>query len=239
MKILLILLLAFPAYAAKYINVKNGHGVYDIEVIVFSRTLPQPPLSTISNKALFNLESALIVEPKSPQDRIYITRKTDPQEKWEAPVDTQISGKALVWYEPQSNKKMAGIWNKLSQSSEYLPLLHKHWRQPLTSFKNPKYVVLDQINISLYDSSTNTGLSEEQPIQSNNYSLHGKIALSQGRFTHLHVKVNLLRNNLNNESIIYAINEKRQIQFNQLNYFDHKEFGVIILVSKTNLEAQS
>ena len=239
MKILLLLILSSPAFAASYISVENGKGVYDVEVIVFTRVQPQPPARTIANADFINLDGALAVEAKLPDQDIYISQIEENTEQWNVPVEEQSqTGQALVWYQTDDSKKMYGVWQKLQQSQEYQPLLHTLWRQPYTPFSNPQYVIIDeifQLNSPMDDEPLSV-LESFSPLQDiNDMTLHGKVALSRGRFSHLHVKLNLVRVNLNDERIVYAIDETRQVQLNQLNYFDHKEFGVLIQVKETPL----
>jgi len=239
MKILLLLLLTLPVFAADYITVENGKGVYDVEVIVFTRLQPQPPAKTIANAEFFSLDGAVVVEPRLFEEAIYIDQSTENTEKWNVPVEEQNQiGEALVWYQTDDTKKMYGIWQKLQQSSEYQPLLHKLWRQPFTPFSNPQYVIMDEIyeiNNPMSDEPSSV-LEFYSPLQNiQDQTLHGKVALSRGRFSHLHVKMNLVRVNLNEERIVYAIDESRQIQLNELQYFDHREFGVLIQVKDTQL----
>ncbi|WP_395375431.1 CsiV family protein [Marinicella sp. W31] len=239
MKILLLLFLATPAFAASYISVENGKGVYDVEIIVFTRLQPQPPAKTIANAQFINLDGAVLVEPRLPDQEVYINQTQENTEQWNVPVEEQSqTGQALVWYETDDSKKMHGVLQKLQQSQEYQPLLHKLWRQPFTPFNNPQYVIMDeiyQLNSPMDDEPISV-LETFSPLQNiTDKTLHGKIALSRGRFSHLHVKMNLVRVNLNDERIVYAIDETRQIQLNQLNYFDHREFGVLIQVRETQL----
>ena len=242
MKILLLLMLSWPVFSATYVTIENLEGVYDVEAIVFTRLQPQPPAKTIANAEFFNLDGAVVVEPRLFEESIYIDQTKESTEKWNVPVEEQTQiGEALVWYADDDNKKMYGVWQKLQQSSEYQPLLHKQWRQPYTPFNNPQYVIMDeiyQVNNSMDDEPLSV-VEFYSPLQNiEDQKLHGKVALSRGRFSHLHVKMNLVRVNLNDERIVYAIDESRQIQLDQLHYFDHKEFGVIIQVRKAQLKPE-
>ena len=119
------------------------------------------------------------------------------------------------------------VWNKLSKNQNFTPLLHRAWRQPVTTFENPQYVNLTTVNLPENESIENILLPD--------LSLVGKVALSKGRYTHFGHKLNFIRqtnNDNDRNNMVFSINERKQVKSEEMHYFDNAWFGTIVKITE-------
>jgi hypothetical protein len=144
----------------------------------------------------------------------------------------------------------------LKLSAEYRPLLHVSWQQPGYDNDNGLAVHLDQIlELEEPGDALPPELAEIQ-IEADNYVVpkpvfDGTIRIRTTRFLHVDVDIayfprdfpQLLRlqkqgtNNpdqleVNQEADYVRLTESRKIKLNELHYFDHPLFGVLLQVSR-------
>lgn len=106
------------------------------------------------------------------------------------------------------NKSLGGTYRKLKQHADYQPLLHVSWIQGLRSNTMGKAV-----RISKEDKYTENDM------------LAGFVRVQRGYLLYLILDMEYMP-----EATVYRINEKRRFKLNEVHYFDHPEFGVIIKV---------
>lgn len=264
--LILLVVLMGTASAQNYIKRTAEEPVYDVEVIVFGQLLSQPTVDSIQQAVIFDQEAAATVDfLPADEDWPFIKTQTNlaqsnsddsqltanPQDdSWQVPLDEKpIDYDVLVWF-LKTNQLAGPVVNLLDNNPKYKPLLRQAWRQPATPFNNPLYV---KINTQTHDNefSTNQSNIDDEnmvidltdfnenltpKIDIRDFQVDGQVALSQGRFTHLHIKFNYYRINQQNEPLIYASKQQRQIKLNQWQYFDHQQFGVLIKVTAVKAE---
>jgi hypothetical protein len=166
--------------------------------------------------------------------------------EWQVPLNEEPTEyEVLVWY-LKSNQLNSPVVNLLAKNPKFKPLIRQNWRQPATPFNQPLYV---KLNSHPEESSDNTEDQEPTLTQQQDFSfiqddkpavsdfqINGQVALSQGRFTHLHIKFNYYRINQDNDVVIYASKQQRQINLDEWQYFDHPQFGVLIKVTDIKAE---
>ena len=222
-KIAVIILLTAIATAAKAVD-------YQVETIVFEQ------LNADTDSELWQIEGVLPALPESidllPRDEILA-------ETGQKPVNQFV-------IQPMGNYKLTALYNSLMVSSKYRPLMHLAWEQPALDQGEAEYVRL-------------TLLEQPEPDPNGaNYDdlarLAGTIRIRSSHF--LHADVHLLylidplplnsiykdqdNQNQDQESLIipeyqasYAeMKETRRIKLNELYYFDHPGFGLILRVSR-------
>ncbi|MCF6300108.1 MAG: peptidoglycan binding protein CsiV [Proteobacteria bacterium] len=257
MKYLILLILCQSVFAAEMITIENQRGVYDIEMIVFARKLPQPSASSIKNADVIDFSDARVLDHNEELLPLFqpieeATTHTEGQnDSWNIPINKKKNlMRALVWYyqNPEKDFRLTAVADKLKTDRQLKTLMHVRWRQAPTSFRRPQYIAInsaaedDRINSEIpigeiQDSIFNTTEPQQRfrheettPQLIPDFTVSGKVAFSSGRFRHLHVKLNLIRVNEDMENIVYAIEEQRRIRVNTLHYFDHPAFGVIIKI---------
>lgn len=216
--------------------------VYDQQAAVEVNFLPpnedwpiikSPPQKPDNNQSQKNADN------RTPENQ------TD-QSGWEVPLNEKpIDYEVLVWY-LKSQQLIGSVVNLLDSNPKYKPLIRQVWRQPATPFTQPLYV---KVNSPYQDAVAN---SEDKNTDQENrfdftfnatdkptfqdFQIDGQVALSQGRFTHLHIKFNYYRINESNDVLIYGSKQQRQIKLDQWQYFDHPQFGVLIKVTAVKAE---
>lgn len=282
----------------KYVSLSDTR-IYDVEIIVFAYISPLPNVKTYTNKTVSESNDAIELDLKP--DQLPYTRYNQPVND-ESVDSTKVPEKnsmdytipieedddnmeILVWFELPSDKyKLTPIFERISQQSKMIPLVHKAWRQTETPFENPVYIRLNNYykdplqSASEPDSSLENIISSQDdqyfftpinteiikntanpetyaidmnkileydngyPISTGNkiysdFTVDGKVALSQGRFMHFQNQLDLFRlesdpgdNTIRN--MIFKLDERRQIQTDELYYFDSPWIGSIVKVTE-------
>ncbi|MBL4661495.1 MAG: hypothetical protein JKY19_14145 [Alcanivoracaceae bacterium] len=168
-------------------------------------------------------------------------------------------------HKPESYK-LTPIWKRLLQQQNIVPLLHKAWRQTETPFDNPTYVkisniishetndeqsintapgiLINTLDSTEYDIDASNSNNIPQNIEDSNdqsvlysdFTINGKVALSQGRFMHFGHNLNLFRLYHNEENklqnMYFSLIERRQIKPDELHYFDSPWLGSIVKITE-------
>lgn len=243
------LLAAFTqaSLAQEYLTLKQNDVIYDVDVIVFARNLAQPatesvkklqPIKTESVKQLapWNGESELILYPQTN------TTQSTTTDEWQVPIEEQApTVKALSWV-IMSNSMNHPLINRLSANPTFKPLYRQKWRQPASSFNAPMYIEVSNLPQQPENQFGNTYSNDSRYNAMSLYddfSIDGQVAFSQQRFSHLHVKMNLYRQNFDGDQILYEISQKKQVELNEWNYFDHQQFGILAKVTAVSLKPGS
>ena len=118
-------------------------------------------------------------------------------------------------------KKLSGIYASLKSSSEYRPIMHTGWQQPAMNGNNAR-----SVHIKLED-QFKTRLDGSVRIRSGHYLyididlayFHGLSAGSEAE-------------KLNSNAAFTLMNETRKVKLNEIHYFDHPLFGLVMRVSR-------
>lgn len=113
--------------------------------------------------------------------------------------------------------QFASVISAFRSDSHYRVLLHKHWVQPAES----------------------KGTGMPVPLTTPDNELNGAVKFYLSRFLHLELNVAYQpqsgpvggANAPNDATPTYVINEQRRVKSNELNYFDHPKFGVLVRVT--------
>ena len=122
---------------------------------------------------------------------------------------------------------LGGVYQRLSGSSKYQPVIHKAWAQPGYSANNVRNVYVSD------GSELNRDLSDDLALDIDKQSIEGTIGLQGGRL--LHVNVNLVFRDV---GVTTTISEFRRIKLKQLHYFDHPLFGALVRVIPYKVDSQ-
>ena len=136
--------------------------------------------------------------------------------------------------------KLGGVYNELKFSRNYRPIYHIAWEQPQLGLSRAKYV-----HIRKSDDAGSGGTLDDPLVQ-----IEGGIRIRSAQFLHADVElyyfVNAVTESLlqyqsvnpdavQDNSIHFAkLSESRRMKLNELHYFDHPVFGMILRVSRFN-----
>jgi Peptidoglycan-binding protein, CsiV len=248
---LLVLLFVSPAHAAWY----------QVEVIVFDYLSPSsngelwyenPGLPDRSNS--IELIAELADEEEETGDPVIVVNETQeiPQSKAELIPYLQLTEDML---------RLDGVQRILKLSREYRPLLHVAWQQPGLTPSNARAVHLQKFEEAeeltteeflAEEPDDITALRDEAELSEDVYQVldlifDGTIRLRSSRFLHVDVDIAHFPSFLSNEDIsdkeegslfvqqqadYVRLQESRKIKLNEIHYFDHPVFGVLLRVSR-------
>ena len=221
----LLLLCSFPLSAADW---------YRVEVILFAYTEPD------ADDEWWYEAPGL---PSRTQTISLITKTADP-----LPTDTPdlAEPRRLIPYLalPGQDYRLAGVRRVLASSKEHRPLLHVAWQQPGLGAEDVRAVRLDNTRL---DSKT-ARRQQSEPEQAQDQPEYtppkkvydGIIRLRTSRFLHLDVDIAYFPEVLEQPSHSQGrrgadyvrLTESRRIRLEELHYFDHPLFGVIVQVDR-------
>ncbi len=243
MKIIItLLLLSTHTYAANYVSLSSGNTLYDIEVIVFARELPQPNSFEVSNQVELNLKELNVMEAANSDMPLFKSANTiEESTEWQVPLNEKNAHtEALAWFAFDDLPTNNPVYNKIDNHPQLRALFYQKWRQPATPYRNPGYVKISNWPEDMYtpeDEATlehmTTDFTDDTTtkISKSDYTFRGKIAFSMQKFYHGHINVDLYRMGQDDQLILYNINQSSQINIGQWQYFDHQQFGVLMKVS--------
>jgi len=156
---------------------------------------------------------------------------------------------------PENKYRLQGVMQALRQAREYRPLYHTSWQQPPVDGNRTRamHIQLEDASKNLFELSLPPTLAGDsvpadfyEPIQ---LLLDGIIRVRSSNFLHVDVDMVLFRQPphtppvavLDGSAATVAaesppsyirLSETRRIQLNDLHYFDHPLFGVILQVSR-------
>lgn len=205
---------------------------YQVEVVVFDRLNPDLDGEQWQNE-VFTVRDNMV--------ELQATDTTD----------------ALVPYMVLSSgrNRLNGVERIFRLSSQYRPLIHLSWQQPATQRRQSRYVHLQKIDgeqsIAVADSNDPDVepdfLDEMVPL---NRIIDGSIRIRSGFYLHADIDFSYFKDlpaenkilRTSEESFVGAtdktvikLKETRKIKLNEIHYFDHPMFGVILQVSRLRL----
>ena len=137
--------------------------------------------------------------------------------------------------------KLGGVYNELKASSKYRPILHMSWQQPQLNQSRAKYVRIRKTE----------GVSGEGDAYDPLIKVDGVVRVRSAQFLHVDVDMFYFLNalsesfinssaNIDETNMIRAdfaeLRESRRMKLNELHYFDHPVFGILVRVSRLNAE---
>jgi len=153
--------------------------------------------------------------------------------------------------------RLNGVNRVLKLSSEYRPLLHLSWQQPAAKRRQSRYVHIQKIDgedsIPITDPTIQNELAEEpeflEDLITTEKVINGSIRIRSGFFLHADIDLSYFKTlpvenkiirtseesfqNSFDKSVI-KLKETRKIKLNEIHYFDHPMYGVILQVSRLN-----
>jgi hypothetical protein len=222
---------------------------YQVEVIVFENLYPDSDNEKwYKTPELVPLNNTVKLIPYQHQLNILKDNNED---------GTAISN-SLIPYGilPEDNNRLEGIYRVLRLSREYRPLYHVSWQQPglndkqaipvhiqsenpenLFELTMPSIMVSDSMPIELYE-PTKLIVDGTLKIRSSLY-LHVDLDIvlfrkpdSDDSEVSDKVESEITASRINNYADFVRLTESRRIKLNELHYYDHPLFGVIIQVSR-------
>ena len=165
-------------------------------------------------------------------------------------------GSARVQALSPSAYRLSGIWSALKRSGDYRPIRHLAWQQPgydssdVRAVHLEKTVETEDLNKDLPEELADIQIIDES-YQPPEMIFDGNIRLRTTRYLHMEVDMAFFPQNLqqilaiqkqrsvnadnlkiNPESDYIRLVESRRIKLNELHYFDHPLFGILVQVSR-------
>jgi Peptidoglycan-binding protein, CsiV len=155
----------------------------------------------------------------------------------------------------KGRNRLNGVQRTFKLSSQYRPLIHLSWQQPAAQRRQSRYVHLQRLDgdqsIPVADAS-NPDVEPEflDEIIPLDRVVDGSIRIRSGFYLHADIDFSYFKDlpaenkilRSSEESFISAIDktviklkETRKLKLNEIHYFDHPMFGVILQVSRLNL----
>ena len=157
---------------------------------------------------------------------------------------------------PPPRHRLGGIYNVLRREAEYQPLLHLSWQQPAATGGQARHVRLRHpAPDSAAAPATEEPMFIEQLIRPRP-EIDGAIRIRGGFYLHADIDLSRFRvippaNKIPPAPPVYEaagpeatqktrleLKETRRIKLNEIHYFDHPMYGVILQVSRLNPEAE-
>ena len=127
----------------------------------------------------------------------------------------------------RAERRLTAVERRLRLSREYKPLIFAAWRQPSFGVSRAKRIYLSDVKRRrLGDAVRAGGASEDQITLASTPQVEGIVRVKIGHL--LHVDVDFL---YYHEGTPVRLTETRKLKLNELHYFDHPLFGVIVQVS--------
>ncbi len=200
---------------------------YQVEVIVFDRLYPNLDGEQWQNEE-FNIRNNMVeLEPATSQEFAYKILNA-------------------------SRNRLGGVYRVLKLSSEYRPLYHVSWQQEATERRESRYVHIQKLDGEGVIPVAETSDSSEEPEFLEEFSsmpdriIDGSIRIRSGFYLHADIDLTyfkqipaenkVLRSSEESfsgfDKTVIKLKETRKIKLNEIHYFDHPMFGVILQVSR-------
>lgn len=148
-----------------------------------------------------------------------------------------------------SRNRLGGVYRVLKSSSEYRPLYHVSWQQEATDRRESRYVHIQKLD---GESVTPVAATTEEPefieqFNMPNRIIDGSIRIRSGFYLHVDIDLSYFKQlppenkvlRTSEESFsggfdktVINLKESRKIKLNEIHYFDHPMYGVILQVSR-------
>ena len=220
------------------------HGAYDVEVLVFSRgtqaaTRPADQVKWVDVSDTIQLQE----KPDNWPEWKWATAERTPSadnSQWTMPLEEQ-KPQVLVDY-ARGDLFLNKTATKLNQQPGWHVLLHRKWRLQPSGFQQPVYLNLSTTSPPVSQASgealsggSSTTMNEEtralKAQMATAPGLVGKLAFSKGRYLHIDARLQKVSTNPNGTLGVSTLKEKRRVHSKVLQYFDHPDFGVLVLIT--------
>jgi Peptidoglycan-binding protein, CsiV len=197
---------------------------YQVEVIVFDRLYPNLDGEQWQNQEFKLRDNMVELQPES--------------------AEGFLPYKVLS----ASKNRLSGIYRVFKLSSEYRPLYHLSWQQEATERRESRYVHIQKLEGNAVMPVADT---TEEPEFLEQFSMpdsiiDGSIRIRSGFYLHADIDLSyfkqipaenkVLRTSEESYSgfdkTVIKLKETRKIKLNEIHYFDHPMFGVILQVSR-------
>ncbi|GJM04940.1 MAG: hypothetical protein DHS20C09_09310 [marine bacterium B5-7] len=148
--------------------------------------------------------------------------------------------------------RLNGVQRIFKLSSQYRPLIHLSWQQPATQRKQSRYVHLQKLDGNSSIPVAESSNLDDEPefiddLMTLNRIIDGSIRIRSGFYLHADVDFSYFKDlpaenkvlRTSEESFagptdktVIKLKETRKIKLNEIHYFDHPMFGVILQVSR-------
>ena len=226
-------LLCLPALA-------ETEAQYQVEVIIFDRLTPDA-----GGEQWRDTPFILPDDPVDPQAAETLA---------EAPVEALPPAPYRLL--PPARHRLGGIYDFFRRTAQYQPLLHLSWQQPAATGRQARHVRLRHpAPADATAPATEEPMFIEQLIRPKP-EIDGAIRIRGGFYLHADIDLSRFRvippaNKIPPAPPVYAaagpeatqktrleLKETRRIKLNEIHYFDHPMYGVILEVSRLNPEAE-
>lgn len=216
-------------------QIVSAESWYQVEAIVFDRLDP-------------NLDG------EQWQNETFKLRDNMVELQW--PDDILNSDQELVPFMILDKKRnrMYGVYRFFKLSSEYRPLYHVSWQQAASERRQSRHVHIQKLDGEAVIPAAKTTESSEEPefleeLIMPDKIVDGSIRIRSGFYLHADIDLSYFKqlppeNKIirTSEESFYGIQEKtviklketRKIKLNEIHYFDHPMYGVILQVSRLN-----
>lgn len=239
-KCLAVLILALPGLIYAATDCGGYAQCYQVEVIVFQDPSAKALLSEQwpSHPALPQTQSAIDLIGANQQSDI---PSLDPDAR--TPKGYQLL--------PRSQFKMNEQEWALKTKAHYPVLLHIAWQQPLTSPRNAKPIHLYADPLSGSRQAITTNYSEPTYDANQQWRLNGTITLSKAGLISIasNLMLNIPTNELssavrntpfaNRSTASFRMLQRRRMRVNEVHYFDHPMFGLLVKVTPIKAKTTS
>lgn len=238
----LLLIASLPA-VAQHSNNQPAADWYTVELLVFeqaSERNPPPP----ANPAVPDTADAVVLQEQFQQ--------SGAKDVMAGPL-LPLPQALRFLPAPEGTGTLDEARARLERSPRYRPIIRLAWRQRVTAFSDPVPVrvyggeVLARQEPESVEPALlrETGRNDDRELAI--HEVDGKVALVRGRYLHLHVDLvfreqakSILAHGTSPTYIdtgpysahpTWHISERREIQPGELQYFDHRRFGVIAVAT--------
>ncbi len=212
---------------------------YQIEVIVFDRLIPNLDGEQWQNEEYKIRDNMIELQPG------------------DAVLNSEPDLVPFMILDKKRNR-MNGVYRVLRLSSEYRPLIHLSWQQPATERRQSRYVHIQKLDgeeaLPVAESTRPDETAEEPEFLEDlilpDRIIDGSIRIRSGFYLHADIDLSyfndlppenkIIRTSEESflgvqEKSVIKLKETRKIKLNELHYFDHPMFGVILQVSRLRL----
>ena len=197
---------------------------YQVEVIVFDRLYPNLDGEQWQNEEFKIRDNMVELQPDTSQAFAYKILNA-------------------------SRNRLGGVYRVLKSSSEYRPLYHVSWQQEATDRREARYVHIQKLDGDAVMPVANTTEEPEFLEQFNmpKRIVDGSIRIRSAFYLHTDIDLSYFKQLPPENKVIRSseesfqggfdktvvnLKETRKIKLNEIHYFDHPMFGVILQVSR-------
>lgn len=197
-------------------NVRAESRWYQVEVIIFRYTNPTGGEQAVAPRQLPNFANAISLVSDVPN--------FDDEPEIDRADEASIAGPTAFQSLSSAELQLGGVLRRLRTLDTYAPVLHVGWRQPGLGDGRARYVYLTDKPRSLIDARADDDVAVGS-VQVAEQRVEGMVRVKTG--VGLQVDADFISYGADAP---VRINERRNVKFKEVHYFDNPFFGVIIQV---------